>query len=517
MFIAASHWWRKYLASIGVVAACAVLGEAAHILGLANANIIMIFLTAVVIVAALFGHGPATAAAILGVLTFDFFFVDPIFSFAPSDTQYFVDLGVMLGTGLLISELTSRLKAQLEVARQQEHRTSQLYLLTRRLNDLAGTHELVAGTMRHLEETYGGEAALLVQDADGAIRPGFGASNSFVADAETEQAARWVLERNSPAGPGTANFVGIPALLVPMIGSRSTLGVLRIRPQDPTRFLDADERRTAETSANLIALSIERDESHSAAQAAQVQVQTEQLRNALLSSVSHDLRTPLATIAVTASSLLEGADKFDWRAKREAIETVVDESHRLAHQVDNLLDMARLDSGAIELKRDWHVLEELVGVVLRRLRQELKRRPIAVKIPSDLPLLWVADELLEQVFVNLLENALQYSPPTGAIEISAGQNDDKVEIYIADQGSGLPPGREAQIFEKFVRGASVVADGQRGVGLGLAICRSIVRAHGGDIVARNRSEGGAEFRISLPYIVQEMSQNLDDFLHPAEF
>jgi two-component system sensor histidine kinase KdpD len=301
-----------------------------------------------------------------------------------------------------------------------------------------------------------------------------------------------------------------------MIGSRHTLGVLAVRSGEGDQFLDADERRTLETSANLIALSIERDQSRSEAQQAQVQVQTEQLRNALLSSVSHDLRTPLATIAVTASSLLDGEAEQNWHAKREVIETVVDESHRLAHQVDNLLDMARLDVGQFKLDCDGQVVEEMVGVSLGQMRQELRGRPVVVQIPSDLPLVWAASELIERVLVNLLENAIRYTPPASPIEITAAKQDECVEIRLADHGPGLPPGRESQIFEKFFRGKSVVADGQRGVGLGLAICRSIVQAHGGEITAANRLQGGAEFLITLPCAALSQEVTLDEISISAD-
>jgi two-component system sensor histidine kinase KdpD len=227
---------------------------------------------------------------------------------------------------------------------------------------------------------------------------------------------------------------------------------------------------------------------------AQLQVQAEQLRNSLLSSVSHDLRTPLATIAGTASSLLEGASGRD----REALRTLVDESQRLARLFENLLDMARLDSGSIVLNRQWHVLEEIVGVALRSMKEVLRLHDVRVRIPRDFPLLKVDACLLEQVLVNLLENAARYTPAGSEIEIAAVAYPQRAEILISDNGLGLPPGSEEKIFDKFFRGSTVSPDGRRGVGLGLAICRAIVEAHGGRITAANRSAGGARFVIVLP-------------------
>jgi two-component system sensor histidine kinase KdpD len=253
-----------------------------------------------------------------------------------------------------------------------------------------------------------------------------------------------------------------------------------------------------QTCASLIALSIERDQSLLEAHEAQLQAQTEHLRSSLLSSVSHDLRTPLAIIAGAATSLLDGASRDDHAAERELLETVVQESQRLTRLVDNLLDMTRLESGGVALNRQWHVLEEIVGSALANLRRELKEHPVRVEIPPHLPLVHVDGVLLEQVFVNLLENAARYTPPGSQIEIHARHVNDSIEIRVADNGPGLPPGSEARVFEKFYRGGTSPADGRRGVGLGLSICQAIVQVHRGRISARNRPGSGAEFTIHLP-------------------
>ena len=247
-----------------------------------------------------------------------------------------------------------------------------------------------------------------------------------------------------------------------MVGSQHTIGVLGVRPSDPNRFLDPEERRSLETCASLVALSIERDQSLLDANQAQVQVEAEQLRNSLLSSVSHDLRTPLATIAGTASSLYESATP----QTRPLLKSLADESQRLARLVDNLLDMARLDSGSVLLNRQWHVLEELVGVSLAQVEQDLKGRTVQVDLPADLPLLFVDGDLMSQVLINLVENAIRYTPPTATIEIAASFARGRVTIRVADNGPGLPPGSETKVFDKFFRGTSATADGRRGVGPG---------------------------------------------------
>jgi two-component system, OmpR family, sensor histidine kinase KdpD len=516
--------WKLYLSAAFVVAVCGVVGWICRTLGLTETNIVMIFLAGVAFVAARFGHGPAIATAVLGVLVFDFFFVPPVLRFTPSDTQYFVTLSGMLGIGLLISELMARLQTQLfasqeqeqrtaqllRVSQQQERRTAQLYQMTRQLSMVAGTEFLVQMSGRQLAEAFSAEAVLFLREPDGPLQLRFGDAAAIGNPSVMMSTAQWVAENNQVAGLGADKLPDAPALFVPMSGPQQMWGVLGVRPRDAGRFLDVEERRMLETCAQLIALSIERDQSLLEAQQAQVQVQSEQLRNSLLSAVSHDLRTPLATIAVTASSLLEGSTDPASPARREMLQTVVDESHRLARQVDNLLDMARLDSGAITLNRDWQVLEELVGVALARLRPELASRTVHVRIPSEFPLLWVAGDLIEQMLVNLLENAIRYTAAGSQIEISAAQYGNQAEIRVVDNGPGLPPGSEAQIFDKFFRGRAIVADGQRGIGLGLAICRAIVQVHGGQIRAANRSGGGAEFIITLPCSQHDSQVTLDD-------
>jgi two-component system sensor histidine kinase KdpD len=215
--------------------------------------------------------------------------------------------------------------------------------------------------------------------------------------------------------------------------------------------------------------------------------------------VSHDLRTPLAAIAGSSSSLLDApADHQDPEAKRELLQTIVEESRRLGRLVDNLLDMTRLSSGNVVLNKQWHVLEEILGSALGRLHRELENHPVQVDIPRDLPLLWIDGVLMEQLFFNLLENAARYTPTGSRIDITAHVGDRRVEVRIADNGPGLPPGSEARVFEKFFRGSTAPSDGRRGAGLGLAICQAIAEAHSGRISARNHPGGGAEFVLSLP-------------------
>ncbi len=489
--------WRGYQKTALVVAVCGLVGWGFVWLRLDEANIAMVFLLGVAFVAAWLGRGPAIAASVVSVLVFDFCFIAPRFSFAVSDAQYVLTFVVMLVIGLLISTLTARVQQQLQLSRQQERRTAALFRLTRQLSELVGSEFLAQTAGRLLAEVFSGEVVIFLRSETG-MELRFGQQTSIAAHPVNAVVAQWVAEHSQVAGALTDTLPNATALFVPLVGSRQTVGAIGVKPNDSGRFLDPEQRLLLETCGSLIALAIERDQSVLDAQHAQVKVKTEQLRSSLLSSVSHDLRTPLATMAGAATCLLDAESRLSEISRRELLQSVVDESRRLSRLVDNLLDMTQLESGSIHVKREWHVLEEIVGSALHHVREQLARHSISTQLPANLPMVHVDGVLFEQVFVNLLENAARYTPPESRIEITARENPAGVEIHVSDNGSGLPRGVESRLFEKFVRGESAVPDGRRGVGLGLAICRGIVQAHGGSINARNLATGGADFAISLP-------------------
>jgi two-component system sensor histidine kinase KdpD len=262
------------------------------------------------------------------------------------------------------------------------------------------------------------------------------------------------------------------------------------------RIFLPEQQRLLETFLNQAALAIERVRLADQARNAQVRVETESLRNSLLSAISHDLRTPLSAIVGASSSLVEDAGRLAPGARRELTQTIYDEAQRMATLANNILDMARLDTGAIALKREWYPIEEVVGSVLTRLHPRLEGRPVEVRLEPGLPLVKLDEVMIEQVLVNLFENALKYTPPGSPLEIGAQGTEGSVTVYLADRGPGIPPGVEERLFEKFYRATPESA--QSGVGLGLAICRAVVEAHNGRIWAENRPGGGAVFRFTLP-------------------
>jgi len=306
---------------------------------------------------------------------------------------------------------------------------------------------------------------------------------------------RWVFEHRQAAGLGTATLPSASALYVPLLASTGAIGVLGVRPPD-RHAMDAPERlHQLETFAAQTALALERARLADEAKEAEVRIESERLRNALLSSVSHDLRTPLATITGAISAILEDGERLDAATRRELLESVRDEGDRLNRLVQNLLEMTRLESGALALRKAWHPLEEIIGAALSRLNTQLAGRRVTTRVPPDLPLVAIDDVLIEQVLINLLDNTLKYTPAGTPIEVIATAGEQNVTVEIADHGPGLPPGEEDKVFDKFYRAD---AGAGRGAGLGLAICRGIVQAHGGRIWAQNLPGGGVAFLFTLP-------------------
>ncbi|WP_254507979.1 sensor histidine kinase [Anatilimnocola floriformis] len=487
-----------YLKSSLLIALTGVAAYALQSLHFADgeANTVMLFLAAVAWSAFRYGRGPAILASALAVLAFDYFFVPPVHSFNVSDVQYVVTFAVMLAIGLAVSTLTSRLRAQVQSTRERERRTAGLYELGKKLSSLYGNLFLVSAAGRTMAEMVGGEVAIYLQGRSSTPELAFGQDSTIAGHALSLPVARWVVEHDQIAGAATNTLPSAAALFLPLVGSQRTHGAIAIRVDDAQRLLEPDVRRLLEACANLLALALERDQLAIDAAEARIQAEAEQVRSSLLSSVSHDLKTPLAAIAGASSSLLE-SESIDDRTRRQLLETVSDEAIRLNRLLENILQMSKLDAGAATPSQQWHVLEEIVGSALHRTARLLQNHPVKVNLPLDLPLVFIDGLLMEQVFVNLLENAARYTPAGTHVTIAAAVDNASLRIAVSDNGPGLPSGAEERVFEKFYR-ASQAADGGRGSGLGLAICRAIAKAHGGNITAANLPSGGAEFLLRLP-------------------
>jgi two-component system, OmpR family, sensor histidine kinase KdpD len=454
-------------------------------------NLVMVYLLGVAFVATRLGRGPAALASVLSVAAFDFGFVPPYFTFAVSDKQYSVTFGVMLIVALLISDLATRVREQGEMARQREHRTAVLYAASRDLAATPAGEEIARLAARHVSDALLSNAAIVLPRADGQLVALAPREATFGLPPRDEAVARWVLEHGRKAGFGTDTLPGADALFLPLVGTRGPLGVVGVRSTGEA--FTTEQLHILEALASQTAAALERAELAETAQKAEVDVERERLRNALLSSVSHDLRTPLATITGAASSLLD-EPRMSEATQRELTTAIFEEADRLNRLVGNLLDMTRLESGAIRVRRDWQSIEEIVGAGVPRPAKRSGGRHVEKRLAPGVPLVSIDGILIEQVLVNLLENAAKHTPADAVIEVAARVDGAEVTIAVADRGPGLPEGTEARVFEKFYRTES----GARGVGLGLTICRGIVAAHGGRIWAENRAGGGAVFRFALP-------------------
>ena len=484
---------KGWLLSTGIVTACT--GIAALMFPYFNlVDIAMVYLLGIMIISSRTGKGPALLAALLSVASFDFFFVPPYHTFAVSDVRYLITFIVMFIVAVVISRLTLRVREQANAARLRERRTAALYNLSKELVHEQEVKTLSSIAEKHISEVFPSKVVILMPDEKGNLTVPITAEETFALDQSELGVAQWTFDHRQQAGLGTDTVPGAKALYLPLVTSSRTVGVLGILPGSSPGMFDPEQMHMLESFANQTAIAIERALLAEEAQNALLKAETETLRNTLLSSVSHDLRTPLAAITGASSTLLQPDIALDKHSKKELIKTIYEEAEHLNEIIRNVLDMTRLESGAIVVKKEWQSIEEIVGVVLNRFSEKLKEHPISINLSVDLPLVPFDALLIEQVLMNLLDNAIKYTPKETPLDLSAMLKGDSLLVELADRGPGIPHGEEKRIFEKFVHGSTA----RGGIGLGLTICQAIITAHGGDIWAENRPGGGAVFRFTLP-------------------
>jgi two-component system sensor histidine kinase KdpD len=477
------------LASLLAVASATILGQSVFPTELAD--VVMVYLLGIVLVSLRYGLAPSLCAAVGAVLAFDFFFIPPYYTFAVADLRHFVTFAVMFLVAAVISGLTKRVRDQAEAAREREVRTASLYALSRALASAKSGREILGAGTKQIQELFGGRVAALVPSPSGPLVSNVEGAWTYELDDKERGVAEWVWEHGRPAGVGTDTLPSSLGTYLPIEGSEGRLGVIGV-VADEHHIKDDQQRQHLEAFLAQIGSALDRVRLARQAHSAQLRVEAEQLRNSLLSSVSHDLRTPLAIITGTATTLTN--DKLDAAVRRDLAETIVEEAERLNRLVRNLLDMTRVEAGALVIHKEWQPVEEVVGSALGSVETILGARPIKTDLSSELVAPFDA-VLIQQVLINLLENAVKYAGADTPITISARGRKREVEIIVADRGPGLPAGEEARIFDKFYRAEKGKGGG---VGLGLTICRGIVTAHGGRIWASNRDGGGARFHFTLP-------------------
>lgn len=453
------------------------------------ANIVMLFLLTVFLIALWLGKHPALLAAICSVALFDFFFVPPHLSFAVADAQYLVTFSVMLAVALITGQMAARLHLQAEEARQREARMTALYGMARELAGVFTPEQVAAILRRFLADAIQAETCLFVPHSDGLWH-----------DVEARQPP---LPGETPCDtPGTGCAAGDARQMCNLqtcdLQTRDLLLHAPMRTRGLLRLTASShalqrERSLLDTIASLAALTLERLHYVDVAQASQVQMASERLRASILASLSHDLRTPLTALVGLADTLAHADTPLPARHRKSA-QALRDQALRLSGMVTNLLDLARLSAGGVAPRKDWHSLEEVVGAAINWLGEALAPHPLHVHLPEALPLIEFDPLLLERVLANLLDNAARYSPPQDAIHISARLLDQRLEVSVQDRGSGFPA--HVMRAEAFTHGDAKPA--RAGIGLGLAICKVIVAAHGGTLSLDNLPEGGARARFTLP-------------------
>jgi len=458
-------------------------------------NMVMFYLLAVVVAAVRLGLQPAVLTAMLGVFAFDFFFVPPFFTLVVADTEYLLTFGVFLIVGLVISSQVARSCERAEALRLREVQTASLYYLSR---DLAGAADLVAVTgavLRNIRESLTAEIVVFL--ADGEQLKIISANEKLNLDLKERAVADWAFRNSREAGRGTATLGSAALLYLPLMTATTIYGVLGVRLAEATDYNSQPHRLLLDAFASQTAMALERVHFSLQAGQAQILAARETLERALLNSISHDLRTPLASITGALSSLRD-QEGLDEAARTELLATACEEAARLNRFVGNLLDMTRLEAGAVRLKYTPCDVEELIGCALSVLNPRLGKREIAISLPPDLPLVMLDMGCMIQVLVNLLDNSLKYSPQDQPLGINARTDREWLVIEVVDHGPGVAEADLELIFDKFHR--IPAPEGVRGTGLGLSICKGFVQAHGGKISAAITQGGGLTVTIRLPLI-----------------
>lgn len=496
--------WRVQLKGCAVaLALCAAITliAAQWLTAFDAANLVMIYLLGVVLVALFYGRWPSAFATVINVISFDLFFIAPRGTLAVSDVQYLLTFGVMMTVGLVIGNLTAGVRYQARVARYREQRTRHLYEMSKALAVGRNNKDIAVTSETFIQSTFDARSKLLLPDSHGQLKA---VTQTHGMTPWDDAIARWSFDKGQPAGAGTDTLPGVPYQILPLKSDQKTHGLLIVEPANLRQLMIPEQQRLLETFTLLVASALERQALATSEEQARLASERESIRNSLLAALSHDLRTPLTVLFGQAEILtLDLASEGSSHAPQaNEIRQHVLNTTRL---VNNLLDMARIQSGGFNLKKEWLTLEEVVGSALRTLEPGLGGRHINLALPDPLMLVHVDGPLFERVLINLLENAVKYAGQRAEIGITAHDTPQQLMLDVWDNGPGIPAGQEQAIFDKFARGTKESAI--PGVGLGLAICQAIVEVHGGTISARNRPQGGALFCVTLP---RETPPQLDE-------
>lgn len=472
-------------------------------------DLALIYLMGVVFIAARFSRGAALLYSALSVSCFNFFFVPPIYTFNVYDRSYWLTFIVMLVTGFVIANQSSLLRRQAVSAHKREQDTQAFYALTRALTSTRDRQEIIRVGTTHIDTMFQVKSLIGLPDTSGQVQI---ISGTLPLDNTAKETAvlQWCYDHNQISGRNTVAMPSAAGLYFPLTSNAETLGVLCALPQDSTSAFSDRNISLLETCSRLIASALERVKIAEIAEKSRVEAESEKLRTMLLSSVSHDLRTPLASITGASSTIVNDIAQLPRETIHDLASSINKEAVRLSRLVTNLLEVTRLESGAVRLNTQPYFIEELIGSALAHLEPILSKHIVLPHSEEELPLVLADGVMIEQVLINLLENAVYYTPEGSTLRISAKRQNLEVIISITDNGPGIPSGHEVKIFDKFYSIPHFKR--QKGTGLGLAICASIIKAHKGEIWAKNTPDGGACFYFTLP-IVEHQKQGLSHAIH----
>jgi two-component system sensor histidine kinase KdpD len=468
---------------------------------------VMFYLIGAVMVAAKFGRGPALLYSLLSVSAFNFFFVETHHSFSILESSYWMTFMVMLSTSLVISEQATKLRLQALFSRKRANENQIFYAMTRDISATRGRVNIADVSIKHIQAALDMDVTAWNVNNTSNVEVISGYPNYF--DVKEESAVRWCYENKRIAGFGTETLPTAKGLYIPLLSSNQVFGVLGIIPKDEDHPIDVLQIPYIETFANILGSALERANTAELVEVSKVEAESEKLRNTLLSSVSHDLRTPLASITGASSNIILDSETLPRETIKHLATSINSEASRLSRIITNLLDVTNLECGSVALHKQPYFMEELIGTVLVRLQQTLADHHVSTNVAANLPIVQMDGVLIEQVLTNLLENAVRYTPQGSSIIISVSCKQNELLVSIDDNGPGIPSGDEEKIFGKFYTAGQPVA--QKGTGLGLAICSAIISAHGGTIKAENRTEGGARFIFTLPSSHYQKKNSKDDY------
>lgn len=460
-------------------------------------NLALVFLMAVLAAAVRGGLGPALYASLLGAFSFNFFFLEPRYTLTVRDPESVVALLFYFGVALVASNLTAAVQRQAATARARARTTEDLYLFSKKLSVTGTLDDVLWAAAFQMASMLKVRIVLLLPENNTiTVKAGYPPDDTLV-DADIA-AAQWAWEHNKAAGRGADTLPGAKRLYLPLRTGSGAVGVVGLDDDRLGPLLTPEQQRLFDALADQAALAIERIQLVSDVDRARLAAETDRLRTALLTSISHDLKTPLAAILGSAGTLKDFAEDIPPDARAELLSTIVEESERLNRFISNLLDMTRIGSGAMEPNYGLHFVGDMVGTALSRAAKIVVRHEIVLDIPSDLPMLKVDPVLFEQVLFNLIDNAAKYAPEHTTIEIRSWRQGKNIVLSVADAGPGIPPDDTERVFDSFYR-VRKVDHVQAGTGLGLSICKGFIEAMGGSIRAENRpGRSGAQFTISLP-------------------